>query len=60
MLAKVKAFFEESRQEFKRVNWPNFQETSRLTMIVVGFSLAIALFLGVLDAFFTFLLSKII
>lgn len=59
MLSKVRSFFEESKQEFKRVNWPSFQETTRLTMIVVFFSLATALFLGVLDALFTFALSKI-
>lgn len=60
MLARVRAFFEESKQEFKRVNWPTFQETTRLTMIVVVFSLLIAAFLGVLDSAFTYLLSKII
>ncbi len=60
MLARVKAFFEESKHEFQRVNWPSFPETARLTMIVVVFSLATALFLGVLDAIFTYLLSKIV
>ena len=60
MLSKAKAFLEESKQEFKRVNWPSFQETTRLTMIVVFFSLATALFLGVLDALFTVALSKLL
>lgn len=60
MLAKVKAFLNESRQEFKRVNWPTFSETTRLTLIVIIFSLLIALFLGVLDTFLTYLLGIII
>lgn len=60
MFSKVKTFLDESKQEFKRVNWPSFQETTRLTTIVVVFSIATALFLGVLDAIFTYLLSKIV
>jgi preprotein translocase SecE subunit len=60
MLTKVKAFWDESRQEFKRVNWPTFSETTRLTTIVVVFSLVIAILLGLLDTGFTFLLSKFV
>ena len=60
MLAKVKAFWDESKQEFKRVNWPTFAETTRLTTIVVVFSLAVAILLGVLDSTFTYLLSKFV
>ena len=60
MFSRIKLFLDESRQEFKRVNWPNFQETTRLTMIVVVFSIATALFLGILDAIFTYLLGKLI
>lgn len=59
MLSKIKLFFDESRQEFKRVNWPTFNETARLTSIVIVFSLLIALFLGVLDTFFVYLLGFI-
>jgi len=56
----MRAFFEESKQEFTRVNWPTFQETTRLTMFVVIFSIVTAIFLGILDGIFTYLLSKII
>lgn len=60
MIGKLISFFQESKQEFKRVNWPTFAETTRLTLIVIVFSLAIALFLGVLDSFFAYLLGQII
>ena len=60
MISKVKAFFDESRQEFKRVNWPTVSETIRLTTIVVVFALGVALLLGVLDSGFTYLLEKLI
>lgn len=60
MFSKVIAFWQEARQEFTRVNWPTFSETMRLTMIVVVFSVAVAMFLGVLDTAFAYLLSQII
>ncbi|OGY63122.1 MAG: preprotein translocase subunit SecE [Candidatus Harrisonbacteria bacterium RIFCSPHIGHO2_01_FULL_44_13] len=60
MLAKFQAFLQESKQEFKRINWPDFQETRRLTLIVIGLSLGVAIFLGLLDFIFSSLLQKLI
>ncbi len=60
MVNRLKSFWEESRQEFKRVNWPTFSETMRLTTIVIVFALSVALLLGVLDSAFTYLLGKLI
>ena len=60
MFTKVKSFWEESRQEFKRVNWPTFPETMRMTTIVIIFALATAVLLGVLDSGFTYLLTRFI
>lgn len=57
MFTKVKMFFAESRLEFKRINWPTFKETQKLTVLVIGFSLGIAVFLGVWDFVFRFLLD---
>ncbi len=59
-IAQIREFFQESRQEFKRVNWPTREETIRYTLFVVVFSLAVALFLGVLDYAFVQILEKII
>ena len=60
MLARIKSFLQESQQEFKRVNWPSANETMRMTVSVVAMSLVVALFLGVLDYIFTFLLGKLL
>jgi len=60
MIARIKAFLQESKQEFKRVNWPSRQETVRLTLIVIVISLAISAFLGLLDTGFTILLKQIL
>ncbi len=52
MFHKLKKFFEEARQEFRHVNWPTRNEAIRLTSIVIGISLALALFLGAFDYLF--------
>ena len=49
MFDRIKNFFAESRQELRHVNWPTRQEAIRLTTIVIGMAIAIALFLGLFD-----------
>jgi len=53
MFARIKRFFLESRQELRHVNWPTRDEAIRLTSIVIGISLGLALFLGFFDYLFT-------
>jgi len=60
MISRIKLFFAESKQEFNKVNWPTFAETSRLTLIVIVFALFTALFLGILDTAFAYLIGRII
>ncbi|MCP6720427.1 MAG: preprotein translocase subunit SecE [Patescibacteria group bacterium] len=60
MIQKLKSFIHESRREFRKVNWPTKQETTRFTIFVVGFSLAVAAFLGLLDFIFIRLLKGLI
>jgi len=59
MLVKLKTFLQESKQEFKRVNWPSRPETIRYTVFVIGLSLILALFLGFLDFIFIQILKVI-
>ena len=60
IFAKVVNFLKEVRLEMKKVNWPTREETIRYTLIVVGISLAVAMFLGGLDILFQFLLKKLV
>lgn len=60
MIERMRVFWQESRQELKRVNWPTREETIRYTMFVVGFSIFLALFLGIIDYAFVKALEKII
>ena len=56
MASRLISYIQESRLEFKRVNWPTRQETIRLTGMVIGLSLGFAVFLGILDMIFNYVL----
>lgn len=58
--SKIITFFKEVKMEMKKVNWPTAKETVRYTLIVVGSSIAIAVFLGGLDLLLNKLLYKFI
>ncbi len=57
MLTRLISYIQESRQELDRVNWPTRNETIRLTLVVIGMSLAVAFFLGAMDFLFSFLMK---
>lgn len=57
---RIITFLKEVRLELKRVTWPTKQEAIKHTLIVIGFSLAVAAFLGGLDFLFTWLMDKFI
>ena len=40
-------------EELKKVSWPSKKETIRLTTIVVGVSLIIGLYIGIIDILLT-------
>ena len=60
MFQKISLFFKEAVHEVKQVNWPTMKETRQLTFMVIGLSLAVAFFLGILDFAFTYLLEKVV
>jgi preprotein translocase SecE subunit len=60
MLTKIKAYLAGTQQEFKLIKWPTWLETRQLTLIVIGMSLAVAIFLGLFDFIFTYGLGKVI
>ena len=48
MFDRLKKFFLDARTEIRHVNWPTQQEAIRLTSIVIGISVGIAVFLGLI------------
>lgn len=49
-------FLKEVKLELKKVKWPNKQEVIKMTLIVISVSLAVGLFIGLLD----FILTKLV
>ncbi len=49
---KLTTYFKESVAELKKVTWPTKKETYNYTLLVIGISLGVALFLGLLDYIF--------
>jgi len=60
MFARIKKFFSEANTEIRHVNWPTRQEATRLTLIVIGIALGLAIFLGAFDYLFSFLIKNFI
>lgn len=58
ILSKITNYLKEVKVEIKKVNMPTKQETIKYTLIVIGLSLVVAIFLGGLDFIFTLLISK--
>ena len=50
---KLTNYIIESIAEMKKVTWPTKKETYNYTILVIGISIGIALFLGLLDYIFT-------
>ena len=60
MFIKVVNFLKEVKMEVQKINWPSREQTIRYTVVVLGISLTIALFLGGLDFFFTAMIERFI
>jgi len=46
---KFTQYFSESKTELKKVIWPTKKQTLNHTLLVIGFSLGVAFFLGAVD-----------
>jgi preprotein translocase SecE subunit len=59
MLSPV-TFIKEVVRETKKVTWPTKKQTQDMTLIVIGVSIAIGLYIALLDAIFQKLLANIL
>ena len=53
-------YFKEVRAEMKHVSWPTRRQAVVYTAVVIGVSLGIAIYLGMLDYLFTAVIQKLI
>jgi len=59
-MAKITQFLREVRNELSKVSWPTKKQIIQYTIVVVTISLVTAIFLGLLDFVFEWLLNKFI
>ncbi len=60
MANQITTFLREAKEELLKVNWPSRQQTINYTLIVIGISIVIAIFLGGLDYIFSYILKTFI
>lgn len=59
-MKKIFDFIVEAKAELMKVNWPTKKQTLNYTLIIIGVSLVISLFLGSLDYLFGGILKNFI
>jgi len=60
MATKPLTYLKEVKTEMQRVSWPTRQEATRLTLIVIGVTVVVAVLIGAFDFLFTKLMTAII
>ncbi len=60
MVNRLTTYLKESVEELRKVTWPTKNETTNYTLMVIGVSLAVSVFLYLLDMVFTTGLSLLI
>ncbi|MDP4007083.1 MAG: preprotein translocase subunit SecE [bacterium] len=58
--SRVGTFLRESRGEARKVDWPTRQKTFQNTILVIVFSVVVAVFLSTFDLLFTNLLERFV
>ena len=59
-MQKLIQYLSDSKQELRKVNWPTKKQALNYTLAVIVFSLAVSLFLGLLDIGFAYIIKLII
>jgi preprotein translocase subunit SecE len=59
-MTKVMGFLKDVRIELSKVSWPTRQQLVLYTIVVIGVSLFVAVFLGSLDLVFQWILNNFI
>ena len=60
IFSAVGGFISETQAELKKVIWPSRKETMRLTVIVIAVSVAVTIFIMLLDYVFSKLVNIVI
>jgi preprotein translocase SecE subunit len=59
-MGKIFKLFHETKEELTRVSWPNRETVVKHTLLVIGVSVVISIYLGAADLLFTYGLTELI
>mgnify|MGYP003392926483 CR=1 FL=1 len=59
-MKRLNAFISGVKAEYNQITWPTRKETLKMLLVVVGFCIAMAAFLGLADFVFITILQKYI
>jgi preprotein translocase subunit SecE len=59
-IEKLTNYIKESTAELKKVTWPTKKQTTNYTLLVIGISLVVATFIGVVDFILALGVEKVI
>lgn len=59
-ISKLITYIQESIAEMKKVTWPTKKQTANYTLLVIGISLAVATFIGLVDFILTLGVEKVL
>jgi preprotein translocase subunit SecE len=57
---RILNYFKDTRGELRKVSWPTRENATRLTLIVLGVTVAMAILLGAVDFIFSTLVRLLI
>lgn len=60
LFSSIGKYLKDSIQELKKITWPTKKQITVYTVVVILMSLGVAIYFGVLDYFFNWLLELII
>ena len=60
MFNKLANYIKETKIEMKGVKWPTRKQAVNYTLLVIGASVGVAIFLGAFDMLFAYLLGKFV
>jgi preprotein translocase subunit SecE len=59
-ITRITDYIKESINELKKVTWPTKKQTTEYTLLVIGISLALAAFIGIIDFCLSLGVEKVI
>ena len=58
-MSRIQRFVLDSWQELQKVNWPTPQQARNLTILVLGVSAAVALYIAAFDTVFAYIATRL-